>query len=77
MFLVGKGKEEQGKSESEEWGRYPEVPMKDPWFMQVGPATSSCRKVEIALCRGSAFPYSSAKISLHRVIYPASGISGS
>lgn len=73
MFLVREGK---GKSESEGWGIYPKGPVEGPWFMQVGPATSSCRKVEIALCRGSAFPYSSAEISLHRVIYSASGISG-
>lgn len=71
------GKEKLGKWESEGWGIYPKMPVEGPWFMQVGPATSSCRKVEIALWRESAFPYSSTKISLHRGIYPASGSSGS
>lgn len=81
MFLVEKGKEKLGKSESEGWGIHPKVPVDGPWFMQVGPVVSSCRKVETALCRVSAFPYSRKenilKISLCRGVYPASGISGS
>lgn len=66
VLLVGEGRENLGKSGCGGWDRCPKVPVEGPWLVRVGSAMSCCRTLEMALCRGSAFPYRSIKIAVSR-----------
>lgn len=66
VLLVGERRENLGKSGCGGWGRCPKVPVEGPWLVRVESAMSCCRILEMALCRGSAFPYRSIKIAVSR-----------